>query len=152
MKFDIPLSLAESLYNNSNTNESLRKILSEKFINTTYSKFDYKNIKTYEDACDYLGYVEIYGVDDVYYKLYIISKALNENWEYDYKSNHIGYYHIFKLIDNKIKFIGISNDDSTRLKTGLYFKSYDLAMYAKDNFLIYMKNIIIMYFLLVVNY
>lgn len=100
--------------------EALRKIKElENYINELDNKkdFDYKTIKTFEDACYKVG-VKPTDLPEVSmlplefqkaiincYKLYIIFKAVNNGWTPDWNnSNQYKYYPYFRVLSSFLDF------------------------------------------------
>jgi hypothetical protein len=88
--------------------------------------FDYRNIKSFEDACEKLGInpEEVYNEDvdtkdEIAYKrLKIIYKAINNGWVPDYNNkNQYKYYPYFQVLSSGL---GYSNADYNIDYTGTY--------------------------------
>lgn len=111
-------------------------------------------IKSFEDACKHLGLnpndlpvVDMLPEKDrksiiAYYKLTIITRALNEGWEPDFsKWNEYKYYNWFYVEENKDqRSSGFRSDVShytftfTIIGSRLCFKNRELAKYATEQF------------------
>lgn len=110
-------------------------------------------IKSFEDACKHLGLnpndlpvVDMLPEKDrksiiAYYKLTIITRALNEGWEPDFSNwNEYKYYNWFYVEENKDQrssgFRYGATDSCTYAYIGsrLCFKNRELAKYATEQF------------------
>jgi hypothetical protein len=111
-------------------------------------------IKSFEDACKHLGLnpndlpvVDMLPEKDrksiiAYYKLTIITRALNEGWEPDFSNwNEYKYYNWFYVEENKDqRSSGFRSDVTCYSGTGtdigsrLCFKNRELAKYATEQF------------------
>lgn len=111
-------------------------------------------IKSFEDACKHLGLnpndlpvVDMLPEKDrksiiAYYKLTIITRALNEGWEPDFSNwNEYKYYNWFYVEENKDqRSSGVRYYDSyctyagTDIGSRLCFKNRELAKYATEQF------------------
>lgn len=111
-------------------------------------------IKSFEDACKHLGLnpndlpvVDMLPEKDrksiiAYYKLTIITRALNEGWEPDFSNwNEYKYYNWFYVEENKDqRSSGFRFGDSdysnscTCIGSRLCFKNRELAKYATEQF------------------
>ena len=111
-------------------------------------------IKSFEDACKHLGLnpndlpvVDMLPEKDrksiiAYYKLTIITRALNEGWEPDFSNwNEHKYYNWFYIEENKdqrssgFRFDGaLYSFTYTILGSRLCFKNRELAKYATEQF------------------
>ena len=82
-----------------------QKVLNESFGEDFFSKREYSDIKTFEDACNELGIdpEEEFNSNDLadevaYKKLKIVAKAINQGWEPDWdNTNQRKYWPYFKL-------------------------------------------------------
>ena len=111
-------------------------------------------IKSFEDACKHLGLnpndlpvVDMLPEKDrksiiAYYKLTIITRALNEGWEPDFSNwNEYKYYNWFYVEENKdqrssgFRYYdsGYTRTDAT-IGSRLCFKNRELAKYATEQF------------------
>ena len=111
-------------------------------------------IKSFEDACKHLGLnpndlpvVDMLPEKDrksiiAYYKLTIITRALNEGWEPDFSNwNEYKYYNWFYVEENKdqrssgFRFsVAYYANTSTAIGSRLCFKNIELAKYAAEQF------------------
>lgn len=111
-------------------------------------------IKSFEDACKHLGLnpndlpvVDMLPEKDrksiiAYYKLTIITRALNEGWEPDFSNwNEYKYYNWFYVEENKDQrssgFRSYAADCTitcTGIGSRLCFKNRELAKYATEQF------------------
>ena len=111
-------------------------------------------IKSFEDACKHLGLnpndlpvVDMLPEKDrksiiAYYKLTIITRALNEGWEPDFSNwNEYKYYNWFYVEENKdqrssgFRYGGTDFTDAyTTIGSRLCFKNRELAKYATEQF------------------
>lgn len=111
-------------------------------------------IKSFEDACKHLGLnpndlpvVDMLPEKDrksiiAYYKLTIITRALNEGWEPDFSNwNEYKYYNWFYVEENKDqRSSGFRYGDAcytdtyTGIGSRLCFKNRELAKYATEQF------------------
>ena len=111
-------------------------------------------IKSFEDACKHLGLnpndlpvVDMLPEKDrksiiAYYKLTIITRALNEGWEPDFSNwNEYKYYNWFYVEENKDqRSSGFRYHDTcytdayTDIGSRLCFKNRELAKYATEQF------------------
>lgn len=122
-----------------------------KAVTKTAPKDIRKRIKTYPDACEFLGVEPI--VDEVllklgftkdeiaYRKLKTIAKALNEGWEPDWtNSNQYKYWPWFVYNHNNSAGFGFAHTDNaaantaTHIGSRLCFKTRELAAYAGEQF------------------
>ena len=102
----LTLETAKKLYNDKTTQDWFKKQLETEFGKQLLKEFDYRNIKTFEDACEALGLApknEVSANDDKHIKAYkmliIIFKAVNNGWTPDWtNSNECKYYPWFKVI------------------------------------------------------
>ena len=116
-----------------------------------------ERIKTFEDACAYLGLnpIEVLPPETIYNakyliacaKLAIITKALNEGWEPDWNNpNEYKYYPWFDMRSSGGGF-SFGGDVSARtwsnVGSRLCFKSRDLAKYAGEQFLDIYKDFMV---------
>lgn len=111
-------------------------------------------IKSFEDACKHLGLnpndlpvVDMLPEKDrksiiAYYKLTIITRALNEGWEPDFSNwNEYKYYNWFYVEENKdqrssgFRYYGTCYADTyASVGSRLCFKNRELAKYATEQF------------------
>jgi hypothetical protein len=112
-----------------------------------------KKIKTFEDACRFLGLdsknlpiVKLLPEKDwrsiiAYYKLIVITRALNEEWEPDFSDwEQYKYWNWFYMADGAAAgFVyafkyDVPSYTYTHVGTRLCFKTRKLAMYAREQF------------------
>ena len=98
----------------------------------------YKDIKTFEDACDVLNINQelLFLVSDnkneiAYKKLKTIIKALNEGWYPNWENqNERKYYNYFTMRGGFSSYATAYNDTNTSVPSALCLKSNELAEYA----------------------
>ena len=78
-----------------------------------------------------------------YYYLTLVIEALNDGWKPDFNNgDQIKYYNWFKIENGLFVFCSVSYDcRDVSGPSALYFKSEELALYAKDNFLDLYKSV-----------
>ena len=104
----LTLETAKKLYNDKTTQDWFKKELETEFGKQLLKKFDYRNIKTFEDACESLGLdpkKEVSAYDDKHIKVYkmliIIFKAVNNGWTPDWTNpNEYKYYPWFEVVSS----------------------------------------------------
>jgi len=114
---------AKKLYSDKNIPDFFRQTLEESFGKDFFISFHHTNIKSFEDACEYLGinpkvFPDLSMLPDnkpmiAHYKLMIIYKAINKgyNWVVDFtNSNQRKYYPYFECLNkssnsNKAEFV-----------------------------------------------
>ena len=141
MKINVPLDLLKKLLDESGTNKDLVNIIHRKFTEITITS--YKDIKSFEDACHYLGKSEIDIFDGVknirltnQLKLETVIEALNEGWKTDFNNiNQKKYYNYFNMENGLFVFLGTGyNYGLMSVPSALYLKDEETAIYCKDNF------------------
>lgn len=108
MNMKLTLETAKKLYNDKTTQDWFKKELETEFGKQLLKVFDYRTIKTFEDACEHLGLdpKKEVSVDDdkhikAYKKLIIIYKAVNNGWTPDWtNSNVYKYYPWFEVVSS----------------------------------------------------
>ena len=112
--------------------------------------FDYKSIKTFEDACKHLNIdssilPDVSGIGEefrkpiiAHYKLIIIFKAINNGWTPDWgNDNQYKYYPWFWVLSSGFGFCGSSydcTDANTDVGSRLCTDSSDKARYIAKQF------------------
>jgi hypothetical protein len=119
---------------------------------TKKTKFDYRTIKSFEDACKKIG-VDPTALPDVsmipeefrasiiaMYKLYVIYKAINNEWEANYgDSNQEKYWPYYRVLssgsgfDFSLTFYGYASSYSL-VGSRLCTYSREVALYIADQF------------------
>lgn len=148
MKLD--LATAKKLYNDKNTQDWFKKQLETEFGKQLLKEFNYKDIKSFEDACNFLGY-DAKNLPDVshlptefakpiiaYYKLVVIIKAINNGWTPDWSnSNQYKYYPWFYVLSSGSGFSDahclFTNADAN-VGSRLCVDSKDKAQYLAEQF------------------
>lgn len=137
----IDKKLAKKLY--PKADQELRDLLLGKFGETTFTEKITDRIKTFEDACELLGFSPAFsdldGPDEIAYKkLKIIIRALNEGWVPDWNnSNQRKWAPWFEYSSSGFRFhaaaYALTYTDSTG-GSRLCFASEELAIYAAKQF------------------
>ena len=109
----LTLETAKKLYNDKTTQDWFKKQLETEFGKQLLKEFNYRNIKTFEDACEHLGinpdnlpntsHLEFDLAKPIiaHYKLIIIFKAVNNGWTPDWtNSNEYKYYPWFEVVSS----------------------------------------------------
>lgn len=108
----LPLEIAQKLFNDKTISDEFKKELIAEFGEKAFKAFDYRDIKTFADACVACGTTEAefnakFGnlgldVDTINYeKLKIIFKAINNGWTPDWtNSNEYKYYPWFDVVSS----------------------------------------------------
>ena len=144
MKLNIPLRLLEKLVDSDSTDSEVKSLILTKFRESNIKT--YQDIKSFEDACMYLGLSEtgLLGNNTdknviAYIKLKTVIEALNDGWKPDFTDhdhNQNKYYNYFEVKDGLFVFCDVNyNYRYMTVPAALYLKNSELAMYAKDNFL-----------------
>ena len=109
----LTLETAKKLYNDKTTQDWFKKQLETEFGKQHLKEFDYRNIKTFEDACECLG-INSNNLPDTshleyefskpiiaHYKLIIIFKAVNNGWTPDWTNpNEYKYFPWFGFVSS----------------------------------------------------
>ena len=141
MRINVPIELLTKLLNNPETNQDLKQIIRTKFSESTITS--YKDIKSFEDACEYLGITELEAFEGTtnprlisQLKLETIIKALNEGWKPDFTdTRQRKYYNYFQILNGSFVFTDTDYRFSfIKTPSTLYFKDEQTAIYCKDNF------------------
>ena len=142
MKFDIHPSIVDDLLNNSNTDIRLLNIFRKRY--QDFGILDKPNISSFTDACNILGLYESDLIKPDYdikaialTKLTVIIEALNDGWKPDLTDrNQKKWYNWFRMENDEFVFHGTDfNFRYMDVPSALYFKSEELAIYCKDNFM-----------------
>lgn len=104
----LTLETAKKLYNDKTTQDWFKKQLETEFGKQLLKVFDYRNIKTFEDACEHLGinsnevYTQYDSVDEIAFKkLKIVFKAANNGWTPDWTNpNEFKYHPWFSVVSS----------------------------------------------------
>ena len=142
MKFDIHPSIVDDLLNNSNTDIRLLNIFRKRY--QDFGILDKPNISSFTDACNILGLHEPDLIKPDYdykhealTKLTVIIEALNDGWKPDLTDrNQKKWYNWFHMENGEFMFYD-TNCTSRHMyvPSALHFKSEELAIYCKDNFI-----------------
>lgn len=141
MKIDLPVDLLYELSHNNYSNQRLKSIIIKTFIDKGLKIIEYSDIKSYSDACQYLGISNDEPKEEkkltAYIKLTTIIKALNGDWIPDFNNeNQYKYYNWFKLENGEFVFDDtICTCRNMIIPSAIYLKSEELAIYCKDNFI-----------------
>ncbi|MDR1112217.1 MAG: hypothetical protein LBL18_00425 [Bacteroidales bacterium] len=135
---------ARRLY--SSASSEFKAMLEDTFGNDFFNKKITDRIKSYEDACEVLGYEPVnegiltrlvfYEDEIAYRKLKTIAKALNEGWEPDW-SNHEQYKYYGYLYTDTTGFVSAYTDftaASAPVGSRICFKNRELTLYAITQF------------------
>ena len=127
--------------------EWFREVLNETFGENTFKPRDWKDIKTFEDACDALGistnsHTPIFDEDEAadeiaYKKLKVIVAAINQGWVPDWtNSDQYKYYPWFNLSSGSGFSVHGYGDDFSYSSVGsrLCFESKEKCLYAAEQF------------------
>ena len=117
----LTLETAKKLYNDKTTQDWFKKQLETEFGKQLLKEFNYRNIKTFEDACEHLGinpdnlpntsHLEFDLAKPIiaHYKLIIIFKAVNNGWTPDWTNpNEYKYFPWFGFVSSSS---GLSSSD-----------------------------------------
>lgn len=142
---ELTKTTAKKLFNESP--DWFKKELEKEFGEETFLKINFKDIKTFADACEALGLpidetVHILPDDSIdeqaYKKLKIINRAINQDWTPDWNnSNQYKWWPYFNLSSG----FGFSDTfyyydlTGTRVGSRLCFESKEKAEYAGKQFL-----------------
>jgi hypothetical protein len=142
MKFDIHPSLIDELLLNPSTDTRLINIFNKKL--TDIGLIDRTNITSFSDACIRLGLSEPDLIKPNYdkkvqafIKLSVIIEGLNDGWKPDFTDDgQYKYYNYFYFKNGSFVFDATSYCYMHMdVPSALYFKSMELAIYCKDNFI-----------------
>ena len=106
----LTLETAKKLYNDKTTQDWFKKQLETEFSKQLLKKFDYRDIKTFNDACEACGTTEAefnakfekLDLDTLSYeKLKIVFKAVNNGWTPDWTNpNEYKYFPWFGFVSS----------------------------------------------------
>lgn len=123
--------------------EWFRKVLNETFGENAFKPREWKDIKTFEDACEVLGisapiFNEDEAADEIAYKkLKVIVAAINQGWVPDWiNSGQYKYYPWFNLSSGS-GFSGLvyaSYCSNSGVGSRLCFESREKCLYAAEQF------------------
>lgn len=132
----LTLETAKKLYNDKTTQDWFKKQLETEFGKQLLKEFYYRNIKTFNDACEHLGinpnnlpdtsHLEFDLAKSIiaHYKLIIIFKATNNGWTPDWtNSNECKYYPWFKVVSSGAG-LSSSGYNCTNTHTGVGSRLY----------------------------
>ena len=108
----LPLEIAQKLFNDKTISNEFKKELIAEFGEKAFKPFDYRDIKTFADACEACGTTEAefnakFGnlgldLDTISYeKLKIVYKAINNGWTPDWTNfKEYKYYPWFEVVSS----------------------------------------------------
>ena len=132
--------------------------MAKKTSKSTTEEFDYKSIKTFEDACKKTGiettepeikaaHIEPVKAMIAYYKLVIIFLAINNGWKPDWSDNNQWkYYPWFYVLSSGFGFADSGcgcAPSGTIVGSRLCFESEEKADYAEKQFAVIYKEFLI---------
>lgn len=127
----LPLEIAKKLFNDKTISDEFKKELIAEFGEKAFKEFDYRDIKTFANACETCGTTEAefnakFGnlgldLDTISYeKLKIIYKAVNNGWTPDWTNSNVYKYFLwFEVVSSGAGLSASGSDcDSTHTIVG----------------------------------
>ncbi len=143
-KLEINEVQAKVLYNDPSM-DCMKSMLEETFGKKFFEPTIIDKIKTFEDACKFLGETTHISDDSSISvselcsaQLKIIIRALNESHVFNWDDESEKHYPCFKIVDNTLKCVSTAYDVHViRFGSSLnfYFKTAELAQYAGEHFI-----------------
>jgi len=149
MELRIKKETAKRLY--PEAQDWFKEILEETFGKECFLKRNFRDIKTFEDACDELAISMAINKDScdetAYKKLKIIVKAINQGWTPDWNdTNQRKWFPWFKVSSSGLGFddaLYSCDDSDATVGSRLCFESEEKARYAANQFIDLYKQFLI---------
>jgi hypothetical protein len=143
MKLELDQSTARKLF--PDVPGWFQKVLTETFGEKAFKKKDFRDIKTFEDACEELGIDpdDVYHSDDTvdensYKKLKVIVKAINQGWNPDWDNTDQKKWWSWFRLSSGFGFDGSGYDygcTDTLVGSRLCFETKEKSDYAAQQFI-----------------